>query len=306
MSADLWVWGIFFGFISLVLALDLFAFHRDARVVSMREAAIWSAVWSGLGLAFGGLLWFWHGPTAAGEYPAGYLIEKSRAVTTSSSPPCSSATSLCRPPCSVACCSGVWSGPSSCAAFIVAGAALFERFHWVIYVFGGQVVVTGFRMALQREDKVLPERNPLLRLARRIVPVTKEYRGQHFVLRESGRLVATPLSVTLRRQPRRSVPEGERGMSRGSVLVLSSPLSPLDRGQVRAPRLGLRATVVAECGSGRANIRRGPREVRIHRPERTPDVPERQAGIVNGTGAWRGEVDVAVHDGIKRRAVGLI
>lgn len=192
------------------------------------------------------------------------------------------------------------------AALIVAGAALFERFHWVIYVFGGQLVVTGFRMALQREDKVLPERNSLLRLARRIVPVTKEYCRQHFVLRESGRLVSTPISVTLRRQPRRSVPEDERGMSRGSVLVLSSPLSPLDRGKFRAPRLGLRATVVAECGSGRANIRRGPREVRIHRPERTPDVPERQAGIVDGTGAWRGEVDVAVHDGIKRRTVSLV
>src|SRR5436309_631120 len=80
VSTDPWIWGFFFGIIALFLALDLFVFQREAHAVSMREAAAWTAVWVVLGLSFGGLVWAWYGAPAAGEYLAGYLIEKSLSV----------------------------------------------------------------------------------------------------------------------------------------------------------------------------------------------------------------------------------
>ena len=83
------------------------------------------------------------------------------------------------------------------AVFILVGAELLERFHWMIYVFGAFLVYTGIRMARHRDEEVHPERNPILKLARRALPVTKGYRGQRFVVREGGRFMATPLLAVL-------------------------------------------------------------------------------------------------------------
>ena len=198
MSSELWIWGAFFGLIALFLALDLFVFHRQAHAVSMREAAAWSVVWIGLGLAFGGLVWVWQGATAAGEYLAGYLIEKSLSVdnvfvfallfTYFGVPAAYQHRVLFW---------GVVGAIVLRVAFIAARAALLERVHWVIYVFGGLLVLTGLKMALKRHADVHPERNPVLRLARRVVPIISDYRGQRFFVREAGRLVATPLFAVL-------------------------------------------------------------------------------------------------------------
>jgi tellurite resistance protein TerC len=198
VSSDVWLWGAFFALVALFLALDLFVVHREAHAVSLREAAVWSGVWAGLGLGFGGLVWAWQGPTAAGEYLAGYLIEKSLSVDNVfvfalllshfAVPAAYEHRVLFW---------GVVGAIALRAAFIAAGAALLASFHWVIYVFGGLLVLTGLRMALKRHDEVHPERNPVLRLARRLIPVSSEYRGRAFVVREGGRLVATPLLVVL-------------------------------------------------------------------------------------------------------------
>jgi tellurite resistance protein TerC len=192
------IWSAFFGLIALFLALDLFVFHRQAHAVSMREAAAWTAVWVVLGLAFGGMVWVWQGAAAAGEYLAGYLIEKSLSVDNVfvfalllayfGVPAAYQHRVLFW---------GVIGAIVLRAAFIAAGAALLESVHWVMYVFGGLLVLTGLKMALKRHDEVHPERNPVLRLARRFVPILSEYRGQTFFVREGGRLVATPLFAAL-------------------------------------------------------------------------------------------------------------
>jgi len=198
MSVDLWIWAVFLGVIAFFLLLDLFVFHREAHVVSMREAATWSAIWVAMGLAFGGLIWLWFGPTAAGEYLAGYLIEKSLSVDNVfvfalifsyfAVPAAYQHRVLFW---------GVVGAILMRAAFIAAGAALLESFHWIIYVFGALLVVTGVRMATRRHEEVHPERNPILRLVRRLIPMLPEYRGQKFFIREDGRLWATPLLAVL-------------------------------------------------------------------------------------------------------------
>jgi tellurite resistance protein TerC len=198
VSSDPWIWGAFFGLIALFLALDLFVFHREAHAVTMREAAAWTTVWVVLGLAFGGLVWAGQGATAAGEYLAGYLIEKSLSIDNVfvfallfsyfAVPAAYQHRVLFW---------GVVGAIVLRAAFIVAGAALLDSFHWVIYAFGGLLVLTGLRMAFRREGEIHPERNPVLRLVRRLVSISSEYRGQRFFVREAGRLVATPLLAVL-------------------------------------------------------------------------------------------------------------
>jgi tellurite resistance protein TerC len=195
---DLWAWGAFVGLILLLLALDLFVFHREAHEVSFREATKYSVFWIALGLGFGGLIFIWLGPKAGGEYLAGYLIEKSLAVDNIFV---------------FALIFGYFAVPARYqhrvlfwgvvgalvlrAGFIAGGAALLESFHWMIYVFGGFLVFTGIRMAGHRNEGMHPERNPALRLFRRLVPTTDGYRGQRFVVRHAGRLMATPLMAVL-------------------------------------------------------------------------------------------------------------
>jgi tellurite resistance protein TerC len=198
VHVDLWVWGAFTGFIMAMLVVDLFVVHRDAHAVSLREAALWSAIWVGLALAFGGVIWVWMGPQAGGQYLAGYLIEKSLSVDNIFI---------------FALIFGAFAVPDRYqhrvlfwgvigallfrAIFIAAGVTLLERFHWTLYVFGAFLVFTGIRMALARNLHVDPKRNPVLRAMRRVVPMTEEYDGQRMIVRRAGRLTATPLLAVL-------------------------------------------------------------------------------------------------------------
>ncbi|HET9722308.1 MAG TPA: TerC family protein [Actinomycetota bacterium] len=195
---DLWVWVGFVGLILSLLALDLFVFHREAHEVSFREATKFSVFWIALGLAFGALIFIWLGPEAGGEYLAGYLIEKSLAVDNIFV---------------FALIFGYFAVPAKYqhrvlfwgvvgalifrAGFIAGGAALLESFHWTIYLFGAFLVFTGIRMARHRNEEMHPERNPALRLFKRVIPTTDDYRGQRFVVRHAGKLVATPLMAVL-------------------------------------------------------------------------------------------------------------
>ena len=140
----------------------------------------------------------WQGPDAGGEYLAGYLIEKSLSIDNIfvfalifgyfSVPAAYQHRVLFW---------GVFGALVLRAVFIAAGATLLEQFHWTIYVFGAFLVFTGIRMALQRDDHVDPGKNPVLRAFRRVVPVTPDYRGQRFTVREAGRRLATPLLAVL-------------------------------------------------------------------------------------------------------------
>jgi len=198
LEIHLWIWVAFIAFILAMLALDLLVFHRDAHEVSMKESATWSAVWIALGLTFGAIVWAWLGPEAGGQYLAGYLIEKSLSVDNIfvfalifsffAVPSRYQHRVLFW---------GVLGALVMRGIFIAAGASLLDNVHWAIYVFGALLVFTGIRMARSREMHVDPERNPVLRLMRRVVPMTPEFQGQRFWIHNAGRWLATPLFAVL-------------------------------------------------------------------------------------------------------------
>jgi tellurite resistance protein TerC len=198
VEVELWVWGAFVGLVLALLALDLLVFHREAHVVGFREATWYSAFWIALGLLFTVPILVAWGPTAAGEYLAGYLIEKALSVDNIfvfallfnyfAVPARYQHRVLFW---------GIIGALVFRAVFIAAGITLIERFHWVIYVLGAFLVYTGVRMARHDGEEVHPERNPALRIFRRIVPMTSSYAGQHLLVRHEGRLLATPLLAVL-------------------------------------------------------------------------------------------------------------
>lgn len=198
MIVEWWAWVAFVMFVVAMLLLDLVVFHREAHEVSFKEAGAWSAVWIGMGLGFGLLVWGWAGPTAAGEYLAGYLIEKSLSVDNIfvfvlifsffSVPAAYQHRVLFM---------GILGALVFRALFIAGGAALLEQFHWMIYVFGAFLVLTGVKMARHRDIEVHPDQNPVLRIVRRFLPITSGYRGQKFFVREGGRRFATPMLAVL-------------------------------------------------------------------------------------------------------------
>jgi tellurite resistance protein TerC len=201
---QLWLYVGFNVFVLAMLALDLGVFHKEAHVVSMKEAAGWSALWVTLALVFNAGIYHFMGPQAGIEFLTGYLIEKALSVDNIfvfvlifsyfQVPPRYQHRVLFW---------GILGALLMRGAMIAAGAVLIERFHWIIYVFGAFLVFTGIRMAMQDEHDIEPESNPVIRLMRRFIPVTSEYRGQNFFVREAvtpggvARWVATPLFVVL-------------------------------------------------------------------------------------------------------------
>ena len=198
MVFPVWAWVVFGAFILLMLALDLFVLHRNAKEISFREAAVLSAFWVALALLFGILVSIWAGPTTAGEYYAGYIIEKALSVdnvfvfalifTYFAVPVQYQYRVLFW---------GVVGALALRAVFILIGAELLETYDWMVYLFGAFLIYTGIRMARHSNREVRPERNPVLRLLRRILPMTDGYRGQKLLVRERGKLMATPLLAVL-------------------------------------------------------------------------------------------------------------
>jgi tellurite resistance protein TerC len=193
-----WHWVLFVAFLIFMLALDLFVFHRKAHEVSSKEAALFSAFWISLGLAFGAIIWAWQGGDEAGEYLAGYLIEKSLSVDNVfvfvlifgyfAVPKQYQHRVLFW---------GVVGALLMRAGFIAAGAALLEAFHWVIYVFGAFLVFTGIKMFRHEEMDLDADTNPVLKMLRRVLPVSSDYDGQRFFTVQNGVRMATPLFAVL-------------------------------------------------------------------------------------------------------------
>ncbi|WP_432872562.1 TerC family protein [Microbispora rosea] len=203
MSVPLWVWAAVLAVILAMLAVDLFA-HRRAHVVGVREALGWSGVWIALGLGFGVVVWLVWGPEAGGEYLAGYLIEKSLAVdNVFVIALLFSFFAVPRELQHRVLFFGVLGALVFRAGFIGAGAVLLDRFHWILYVFGAFLLYTGVKMARHSAIEVHPDRNPVLRAMRRLIPVTDSYHGQRFLVRQDAdgrtgpRWAATPLLAVL-------------------------------------------------------------------------------------------------------------
>jgi tellurite resistance protein TerC len=198
LAHSIWFWVAFNGFVLLMLALDLGVFHRRAHEVRLREAATWSAVWVAVSLLFNAGVWLFAGRQPALEFLTGYLVEKSLAVDNVfvialifsyfAVPARYQHRVLFW---------GILGALAMRGAFIAAGSYALERWHWTIYVFGAVLLVTGIKLALRKEEALDPGRNPVLRLARKILPVSPDFDGPRFFTRVNGRRLATPLLLAL-------------------------------------------------------------------------------------------------------------
>ena len=198
MTEPIWAWAVFLLVVFVMLMVDLGVFHRKAHVLSMKEAAIWSTVWVVVALVFNAVVWVWLGHQKALEFFTGYLVEKALSADNIfvfavlfnyfAVPPEYRHRVLFW---------GVLGAIVFRLTFILAGTALLKKFHWVIYIFGIIVIISGIKLLMRKEEEIDPERNPVLRLARRFLPITPNYHGQKFFVRLNGKFMATPLMLVL-------------------------------------------------------------------------------------------------------------
>jgi tellurite resistance protein TerC len=197
-DVPLWVWVAFVALISTLLIINLLLVHRTAKVASAKEAAVECAIWIGLGLAFGLVIWGWQGGQAAGEYISGYLIEESLSIDNVFVwALIMSYFAVPREYQFRVLFWGVFGAVVLRFIFIFAGVALLNRFEWMLYVFGGFLIVTALRLLRHDDEDLHPEDNPVLKLVRRIIPSTTHYDGQRMFTRVDGRRLATPLLAVL-------------------------------------------------------------------------------------------------------------
>lgn len=192
------LWTLFNVFIITMLVIDLMVFNKKSHEVSIKESLTWTSIWISLSLLFGVGVYLYMGPKMALDYYTGYLIEYSLSIDNifvfllvfsyfKVDPKFQHKVLFW----------GIFGALVFRFLFIFAGIALIERFHWIIYVFGTFLVYTGIKLALEKDKEVHPERNPLLKLTRKLIPVTKTFHGDKFFIRKMGRLMATPMFVVL-------------------------------------------------------------------------------------------------------------
>ncbi len=199
IASNIWFWVGFIAFILAMLAVDLGVFHRDAHEVRPREAALWTLVWVSLAMLFAVALRVFENHGTSLTFLTGYVLEESL-----------SADNIFV----IALIFAYFGVPRRChhrvlfygilgalvlrGAFIAVGALLLARFHWVLYVFGALLVITGVRMAFHEDAEEFDgEKNLVVRLVRRFVPLSPHYDGKRFFTREGVRRVATPLLLVL-------------------------------------------------------------------------------------------------------------
>jgi len=198
IDVHLYEWAGVLAFIGVLLLVDLLVLHRRAHVISTREAAIESAVWISIGVAFSLFVWARWGGAATGEYFSGYLIEESLSIdnvfvwsiifTYFAVPGKYQHRVLFW---------GIFGALVLRATFIFAGVALINRFSWLLFIFGAFLVFTGIRLVTHDSGEVHPDHNPVLRIVRKIIPSTSEYDGQKLFTIQNGKRLATPLFAVL-------------------------------------------------------------------------------------------------------------
>jgi len=191
-------YALFLLFVVAMLAIDLGVFHRTSHTVSIREAGTWTVVWITLAMLFALGLWLRNGSEQALAFVTGYIIEYSLSMDNIfvfvlifgffAVPQAYQHRVLFW---------GILGALVMRGVMIGLGAALIDRFHWIIYVFGAFLVFTGIRMAFHKDEDVHPENNPVVKLFTRFVAVTPNYEKDRFFVRHAGKLLATPLFVVL-------------------------------------------------------------------------------------------------------------
>jgi tellurite resistance protein TerC len=197
-SATWWMWAFFGLVVAVMLFLDLAVFHRKAHAVTAKEAAIWTAVWIAVALAFDVGVYFFLGRTPAIELLTAYVVEKALSVDNLfvfyvvfgyfAVPPQYQHRVLFW---------GVFGALVMRAIFIFVGVVLIQKFAWIMYVFGAFLVFTGIRILVSGQEKIHPEHNPMVKLVRRLMPVAKDYDGAHFFTMADGKRLATPMLLVL-------------------------------------------------------------------------------------------------------------
>ncbi len=192
------LWTAFNVFVLGMLALDLGVFHKKSEEITVRNALIWTGIWVVLAMSFNLFVYLYLGKEQGIEFFTGYVIEKSLSVDnifviimifSYFHVPASYQHKVLF--------WGIIGALVMRVIFIFAGIELIHRFHWLIYIFGGFLIFTGLRMVFAKEEKIEPERNPVVRLVRRIFPVTESYQSDNFFVRLNGKLWATPLFVVV-------------------------------------------------------------------------------------------------------------
>lgn len=198
MVVDIYVWIGFLLFVFVMLALDLGVFHRKSHEVKIKEALIWTAIWIFIAMLFNYGIYVYMGEEKALEFLTGYVIEKSLSVdnlfvfimifTYFNVNPKYQHKILFW---------GILGALVMRAIFIFAGVALITKFHWIIYIFGGFLVFTGIKMLFHKDENIEPEKNPLVRLFKKFMPVTTLEKGDRFFVKIDGKTFATPLFIVL-------------------------------------------------------------------------------------------------------------
>jgi len=198
MSSLTWMWIGFNVVVVVLLFLDLKVIHRKAHIVSVKESLLWTGFWVALSLLFNLGLYLWQNSEKALQFLTAYLVEKSLSVDNLfvfllifsyfAVPALYQHKVLFW---------GILGAIVMRLAFILAGVALIENFHWVLYIFGAFLILTALRMAFRSHREIHPEKNPVLLLFRRFIPVTENYEGDRFFVKRAGRYVATPLIVVV-------------------------------------------------------------------------------------------------------------
>jgi tellurite resistance protein TerC len=192
------IWIGFAAFVLAMMALDLGVFNRQAHETSLREALAWSGVWITLAMIFNAGIFHWHGGEKALDFLTGYVVELSLSadnlfvfllIFAYFKVPVKYQHKVLF--------WGILGALVMRALFIATGITLIHRFHWIIYFFGFVLMVSGLKMALEKNKEIRPEKNPVLNLVRRLVRVTPDYQGGRFFVRLNGRTLATPLFVVL-------------------------------------------------------------------------------------------------------------
>jgi tellurite resistance protein TerC len=198
MSEQTILWGSFSLFVIGMLALDLGVFHRKSHSVSVKEALTWTAVWIGLAMLFNLFVYYYFDKEAALEFFTAYVVEKSLSIDNIFV--IIMIFSYFRVPDAYqhkVLFWGIFGALIMRVIFIFAGIELIHKFHWLIYVFGAFLIVTGARMIFGEDKPMDPEKNPIVKLVRRMFPITESFEGDKFFIKRGDQLWATPLFVVV-------------------------------------------------------------------------------------------------------------
>jgi tellurite resistance protein TerC len=198
MSEEIILWGSFSLFVIGMLALDLGVFHRKSHSVSVKEALTWTAVWIALAMLFNLFVYHYFEKEAALEFFTAYVVEKSLSIDNIFV--IIMIFSYFRVPDAYqhkVLFWGIFGALVMRLIFIFAGIELIHKFHWLIFVFGGFLIVTGARMIFGEDKPMDPEKNPIVKLVRKMFPVTESFEGDNFFVRRNHKLWATPLFIVV-------------------------------------------------------------------------------------------------------------